>query len=63
VDSTETAWLTLGVAILRRLQLLRDAKVPNHKLVDFEPPDSGATDRQLTDGEGADGQRTDGDGG
>jgi hypothetical protein len=37
--------------------LLRNAKVPNNKLVDFEPPDSGATDRQSTNGKSADGQR------
>jgi hypothetical protein len=43
--------------------LLNNAKAPNYKLVDFEPPDSGATHRQSTNSEGADGQRANRDGG
>jgi len=43
--------------------LLNDAKAPNNKLVDFEPPDAGATDRQPTNSESANGQRANRDGG
>jgi hypothetical protein len=43
--------------------LLSNAEVPNNKLVDFEPSDSGATDRQATNREGANGQRSGRDGG
>jgi hypothetical protein len=37
--------------------------VPNHKLVDLEPPDSSATDCQLTNSERTNGQCTNRDGG
>ena len=44
------------------MQLLSDANVPNNKLIDFEPPDPGAADRQGANSERADGQRPNGDG-
>jgi hypothetical protein len=43
--------------------LLNDAKVTNNEFIDFEPPDSGATDRQPTNSESANGQRSNRDGG
>ena len=58
VELAWTARLILRVAIRRRLQFFSDAKVPNDKLVDFESPDSCATDRQPTNSESADGQRS-----
>jgi len=42
------------------VQLLGDEKAPNGELVDFQPPDSGATDCQSTDGKCADGYCADG---
>jgi hypothetical protein len=63
VEPAQTAWLDLGVAIRRRLQLLNDAKSPNNKLVDFEPPDSSAANRQTSNSESTDGQRANRDGG
>jgi hypothetical protein len=43
--------------ILRRLQLLDNAKAPNDKLVDLEPADSCPSDCQATNSESADSQR------
>ena len=43
--------------------MLNNAKAPNYKLVAFEPPDSGATNRQPINSEGADGQRANREGG
>ena len=43
--------------------MLNDAKAPNHELVNFEPPDTGATNRQPANGESSDGQRADRNGG
>ena len=41
------------------LELLRDEKTPNDKLIDFQSTDSGSTDRQSTDGDCTDGNGTD----
>ncbi len=37
------------------MQLVSDVELPNDKLVNFQPFDSGATNSQLTDGKCADG--------
>jgi hypothetical protein len=40
------------------LEFFNDAKAPDHKFVDFEPTNLGATDRQPTDSHGADRQNS-----
>src|SRR5260370_36767483 len=48
-DPTRPKWFNgsvLGVRILRDLELLGNAKLPSHDLVDFQSSDSGATNCQ-----------------
>jgi hypothetical protein len=42
--------------IRRRLQLLDDAKAPNHQFVDLQPPNSGTANHQAPNGNGSDRQ-------
>jgi len=44
---------------LRTAKFLGYDKAPNQQLIDFQPPDSGATNRQSTDSDCAEGYGTD----
>jgi hypothetical protein len=46
----------VSARLLWRLKVFDNAKLPNHKLINFETSDTGATDRELTNSYGTDGQ-------